>query len=115
MVSVRRRRLEIANIDAGFVDRIDLLGDLSGGHDVHAESVVGLDQGDQRVAILRRRFRCDQCGRFLRMFGDEIGCRLVGRVELGNDSLVLLDPVAMRGDAEIGDALASGESSSRSC
>jgi len=43
------------------------------------------------------------------MFGDEIGCRLVGREELGNDSLVLLDPVAMCGDAEIGDALASGE------
>src|SRR6185295_10028748 len=91
----RRRRLEVANIDAGFVDRIDLLGDLSGGHDVHAESVVGLDQGDQGVAILRRRFRCDQCGRFLRMFGDEIGCRLVGCVELGNGRLVLLDPVAM--------------------
>src|SRR5262249_48849084 len=28
---------------------------------------------------------------------------------LGNDSLVPLDPVAVRGDAEIGDALASGE------
>src|SRR5690242_16677880 len=43
------------------------------------------------------------------MFGDEIGCLLVGRVEFGNESLVLLYPVAVRGDAEIWDALASGE------
>src|SRR5215475_13199076 len=105
----RRRRLEIAYIDAGFVDRIDLLSDLPGGQHVHAESVVGLDQRDQRGAIFRRRFRCDQGGRFFRMFGDEIGCLFVGRVELGNDSRVLLDPVAVRGDAEIGDALGSGE------
>ena len=71
---------------------------------------LALIKRDQRVAILRRRFRRDQCGCFLRMFGDVVGCRLVGRVELGDDSLVLLDPVAMRGDAEIGDALAAGES-----
>ena len=43
------------------------------------------------------------------MLGDKLGCLLVGRVELGDQSLVLLDPVAVRGDAEIGDALAAGE------
>src|SRR5215813_3835705 len=43
------------------------------------------------------------------MFGDEIGRLLVGRVELGNGGLVLLNPIAVRSNAEIGDALAAGE------
>src|SRR5262249_52770877 len=34
---------------------------------------------------------------------------LVGRIKLGDQRLVLLDPVAVRGDTEIGDALAAGE------
>ena len=43
------------------------------------------------------------------MRGDVFAGLLVGRVELGDQRLVGGDPVVMRGDAEIGNALAAGE------